>query len=302
MSIDQPPWFKFDPYKFLQNSLIDSMSPSELGGTLRLLCRQWIDGDLTDDMAMLARQSRLSLPELEAAWGVLSQFFPETKPGKRANRDMWRERKLVLKAMRAKQREGRIAAERRWQGHRAEPQPSGSPMPHPNQERDNKRTKDVKNITTEDIASPPSALADPAPSPGEVIDAWDTITNGKLPAAKLNTKRETIIKNELKDPSWFSDFRAACRFLATTPWYQGSNDRQWSATIDYALKPGKATELAEEATQQAALAAVGGKNDKQHHRSATDQRYIAQITQRNSRRAITGTSAPEPTNTLSIVF
>jgi hypothetical protein len=95
-----------------------------------------------------------------------------------------------------------------------------------------------------------------AVSSSEVVTIWNEATAGKLPAAKLTTKRKATIKTRLKEPGWLQDFRAACAFLANTPWYSGDNDRHWVATLDFALQAGKATELAEKATQPAALTAA----------------------------------------------
>jgi hypothetical protein len=116
-----------------------------------------------------------------------------------------------------------------------------------------------------------------------VITIWNTLTAGKLPQAKSTLKRQTVIQTRLKEPGWLPDFRAACAFLAETPWYTGANDRGWVATIDYALQAGKATELAEKATQPQRQGASNG-SGKQHHRSGSDQRYIEQLTARDERR------------------
>jgi hypothetical protein len=78
------------------------------------------------------------------------------------------------------------------------------------------------------------------------------------------------------------DFTTACKYLAETPWYTGQNDRQWIATIDFALQAGKATELAEKAAQPARA----GGNHGQHHRTSTDQRYIQQLAARDAKRGI----------------
>lgn len=130
-----------------------------------------------------------------------------------------------------------------------------------------------------------------------VITAWNTITAGKLPKAKPTPKRQATIHVRLKEPGWYRDFESACRFMAETPWYSGNNDRQWVATIDFALQAGKATELAEKATQQAPKSAAGASNGHVHHRTATDQRYIAQLAARDARRAETGLHAVEPAKT-----
>ena len=129
-------------------------------------------------------------------------------------------------------------------------------------------------------------LSIPSTAPGvksaDVVAIWNEATQGKLPQAKSTLKRQSVIQTRLKEPGWLPDFRAACSFLAETPWYTGANDQGWVATLDYALQVGKATELAEKATQPARQGAASG-NGKQHHRSGTDQRYIEQLLARDAR-------------------
>jgi hypothetical protein len=112
-----------------------------------------------------------------------------------------------------------------------------------------KEGKGKEELTLLSIAS-----TAPAVTPSDVVTTWNTTTADKLPAAKLTPKRQATIKTRLKEPGWLKDFRAACAFLANTPWYAGDNDRHWSANIDFALQAGKATELAEKATQPARIA------------------------------------------------
>ena len=117
--------------------------------------------------------------------------------------------------------------------------------------------------------------------PQSIIDTWNTAIAGKLPHAKLTPKRAAQIKSRLKEPGWLGDFTTACKYLAETPWYTGQNDRQWIATIDFALQSGRATELAEKAAKPAP---AGGTHGTQHHRTSTDQRYIAQLAARDAKR------------------
>jgi hypothetical protein len=89
----------------------------------------------------------------------------------------------------------------------------------------------------------------PAVKSSDVITIWNEATKGKLPQARNTLKRQKVIQTRLKEAGWLTDFRTACAFLAATAWYAGENDRGWVATLDYALQPGKATELAEKSTQ-----------------------------------------------------
>ena len=86
MAIQKPEWFKMDPAKFLSDVQVDGMSTAELGACFRLLCRQWLDGHIPDDLHLLARLCRLDATGMDEAWVTLSQFFPVVEPGKRANR------------------------------------------------------------------------------------------------------------------------------------------------------------------------------------------------------------------------
>jgi uncharacterized protein YdaU (DUF1376 family) len=141
MAIQKPEWFKIDAGKFLSDTLVDAMSTTELGACFRLLCRQWIDGYIPDDLHRLARLCRLDDAAMADAWVVLSDFFPAIEPGKRANRFMWLERERVVADLARKSDEGTRAARKRWDevkntGNAAPiAKPNGSPMPEAMQDR-----------------------------------------------------------------------------------------------------------------------------------------------------------------------
>jgi uncharacterized protein YdaU (DUF1376 family) len=141
VAIQKPEWFKIDAAKFLSDTLVDAMSSSELGACLRLLCRQWMDGYIPDDLHRLARLCRLDDASMADAWIVLSEFFPAIEPGKRANRFMWLERERVVADLARKSDEGTRAARKRWDEvnnmRNAAPiaKPNGSPMPEPMQDQ-----------------------------------------------------------------------------------------------------------------------------------------------------------------------
>jgi uncharacterized protein YdaU (DUF1376 family) len=114
MPIEKPEWFKLNPAKFLSDKVVDAMSAEELGACFRLLCRQWIDGDVPDDLVLLARHCRLSEEEMRQAWPILSGFFPVVGPGKRANPFMWIEREKVIEDLERLSDEGTRRARKRW--------------------------------------------------------------------------------------------------------------------------------------------------------------------------------------------
>jgi hypothetical protein len=192
----------------------------------------------------------------------------------------------------------KINASRKRNNPDTTPQPSGDEdvtEPQPNGATGTLTGTETVTKTEEQEQEPlsiPSTAA--AVKSAEVVTIWNELTQGKLPHAKSSLNRQKVIQTRLKEPGWLPDFRAACAYLAETPWYTGHNDRQWVATIDFALQAGKATELAEKATQQAPQS-VGALNhgNVQHHRTATDQRYIDQLAARDERRAREATEHPE---------
>lgn len=117
-------------------------------------------------------------------------------------------------------------------------------------------TGTVKDIS-EAKASSPRRDADGGNQPTEIIDFWNAATYKKLPQAKSTTKRKQLIKTRLREPGWLNDFQAACRYVADTAFYRGDNERGWVASIDFLLRPDKATELAEKAAQPAPIDRFG---------------------------------------------
>ena len=126
---DKPDWFKLYPSRFLQDGIIDQMTTEELGCCVRLMCRQWLDGSIPDDLDRLARICRLDRSGMGQAWVTLCQFFPPLSEGTRANRFMFIERELVSRKMEDKSRKGLEAATKRWDEVRKNK--DGSPMPNP---------------------------------------------------------------------------------------------------------------------------------------------------------------------------
>jgi uncharacterized protein YdaU (DUF1376 family) len=127
MAIQKPEWFKMDPAKFLSDAQVDAMSTLELGACFRLLCRQWIDGFIPDDLHLLARLCRLDATAMQEAWVTLEAFFPILEPGKRANRFMWVEREKVIADLERRSDQGTKWARKRWDESRKHATPNARP-------------------------------------------------------------------------------------------------------------------------------------------------------------------------------
>jgi uncharacterized protein YdaU (DUF1376 family) len=152
MAIQKPEWFKMDPAKFLCDAQVDVMSTLELGACLRLLCRQWIDGFIPDDLHLLARLCRLDAVAMGEAWVTLSRFFPVVESGKRANRFMWIERETIVADLEKRSDEGTKAARKRWDEvkKRQDAIPNGSPMPEAMQDQTRpEQTRVEKSFSSE---------------------------------------------------------------------------------------------------------------------------------------------------------
>jgi uncharacterized protein YdaU (DUF1376 family) len=146
MAITKPEWFKMDPAKFLSDGQVDAMTTVELGACFRLICRQWLDGFIPDDLRMLARLCRLDDTAMGEAWQTLSNFFPVVEVGKRANRFMWIEREKVVADLEKRSDEGTKAARKRWEDVKnkrdAKPNGSGIGTPMQDQTRPEQTTAD----------------------------------------------------------------------------------------------------------------------------------------------------------------
>ena len=183
MTLSKPLWFKMDPSAFLSDRQIDAMSTLELGACFRLLCRQWIDGHIPDDLRLLARLCRLNDASMREAWVILGSFFPVIEPGKCANRFMWIEREKVLADLERRSDEGTRAARKRWDAKRdsgpsAIPSgsPNGSPMPDPMQD------KSREDKSREEKTLPQTAFADLSGdvSPPVVDNKKSTLTDTQI--------------------------------------------------------------------------------------------------------------------------
>jgi hypothetical protein len=127
----------------------------------------------------------------------------------------------------------------------------------------------------EPIGSSPVPLVPLATPVEQVVGIWNETTAGtNLPKARITPTRAKTIQTRLKDPAWFEDFCGGCRFLASSAFHKGENDRGWIADIDFALQAGKATQLAEKASSSARGAPM---TRGPAHRAAADQALIDQL-------------------------
>ena len=108
-----PPAFQFYPGDFLRDQKVMLMSLEELGAYIKLLCSNWLEGSIPDDINKLARLCSITPGEMEQIWTSLKPCFkPKGKryPGMLINSRLETERKKQ-RAFRKKQSEN---ANKRW--------------------------------------------------------------------------------------------------------------------------------------------------------------------------------------------
>jgi uncharacterized protein YdaU (DUF1376 family) len=263
---EKPDWFKMSPAQFLQDGIIDAMSTLELGATFRLLCRQWIDGDLVDDKGMLARQARLTEEEMERAWPVLSQFFRSLDNGRRANRFMWVERQAVAAKCESKSDTFRALARKRWDNARKPADRSNDGDVEGNAARNAQRyaarIRDAVQEQSREEQSREDALLAPCstpipiaavgapderlpPFPGEseppqarsdaFVAAWNENRGELSRVLGLSDDRRKKLQARIRGGLAIERFAEAVKVCAITPFLTGSNDRKWRASFDWLI-------------------------------------------------------------------
>ena len=239
------PWFRLYS-EFADDPKVQMLPEAMQRRLVMLFCaRCKCDGPVTFRETELAFQWRVTMDELSE---TRTLFIEQGFIDEQWNLLNWNKRQFLSDSSTDRTRQYRERKRTSQERHRdgGEQDVTVTVTPPDTEQIQNRAETEQKLLS---IASTAHAV-----SPLEVVTIWNEATAGKLPTAKLTPKRKTTIQTRLKEPGWLEDFRAACAFLANTPWYAGDNDRRWTATLDFALQPGKATELAEKATQPARTA------------------------------------------------
>lgn len=108
-------WFPFYPADWVTNEDVVDMSLAERGAYLELLCHQWRNGSIPDDMERLRKIARCTAKEMTQVWPKVSPMFPPAdEDGRLANGRMSRER-VKAEAISVK---SSTSAEKRWRAHK----------------------------------------------------------------------------------------------------------------------------------------------------------------------------------------
>lgn len=115
----KPPAFQFYPADWLADANIAAMEPAEEGCYIRLLCFDWREDGLPDDMDVLARYCRIDPITFQTYWARLSPCFVAhpKKDGHVTNKRLQLERKEQRRRRRAMSQGGKRGARKRWHGN-----------------------------------------------------------------------------------------------------------------------------------------------------------------------------------------
>ncbi len=92
MSNPDYPWFRFRVREWLTDMRVRAMSLAARGAYIDLLCYQWENGTVPEDLARIARLIGATTAELEQVWPELADRFPPMRGGGLQNPRLEKER------------------------------------------------------------------------------------------------------------------------------------------------------------------------------------------------------------------
>jgi uncharacterized protein YdaU (DUF1376 family) len=115
MSKFTSPAFQFYPRDWLSDSKVLSMTASERGIYITLLCFCWLDKTIPDDIPQLAQLCGISVAEMEASWPAVKRCFKKANPtGRLYNKRLAQERKAQKQRTASHSAAGEKGAKKRW--------------------------------------------------------------------------------------------------------------------------------------------------------------------------------------------
>ena len=109
------PAFQFYPKDYMADEHVQLMSLAQEGAYLRLLCHQFLEGSVPEDIPALARICRVSKGMMERLWPGVRPCFPvQIAEGRIGNRRMLRDRADHEAFIGGRSAAGKKGAEARW--------------------------------------------------------------------------------------------------------------------------------------------------------------------------------------------
>lgn len=113
--------------------------------------------------------------------------------------------------------------------------PTGYPVGKPRGSREEKsREEKIRNEEIEPEGSGVTPPNPPSVSFQDFIEAWNSSSETK---AEATEKRRKAFNARMKDKAWVRNWREAIAKVRASPFCNGANDRNWTATIDWFLRP-----------------------------------------------------------------
>ena len=123
--------------------------------------------------------------------------------------------------------------------------PAMTPLSSRHDPASNTTVQQYSNTTLKKLESP---SGDPGPLIQDLIDLWNEICPPhKLPRVeRISKKRKAAARMRLQEIAELDKWRAVFEYLVSTPFYLGGNERNWTASFDYIMRPDKAQRILEQ--------------------------------------------------------
>jgi hypothetical protein len=260
-------WFPINARELLTDAKFRALTPTRRAYLLDLWCHCCIEGGIPAEPKEQAKLLGIRPADWDRLRGFVADFFVErvTEIRRKSDENPSEMRRIFVSP--------RMEADRQKRAEKVEKlalngRKGGKASAAQRKQMLNQSQSQSINTSTNVDVSPggepptpaPTLLPDPPPpqepTPSDpkaalVIDTWNRETGGKLAKARLTKDRAKVIATRLKEPGWFAEFEIACRHMAADPRFQGNNNTNWQADLDWTLKAGKATQVAERAAQAA---------------------------------------------------
>ena len=122
------PAFQFYASDFLSDENVVLMSNQEVGCYIKLLCFNWKQGSIPNDIDKLSRLCGESKEIMDAIWENIKSCFKENSSGRLVNPRIERERVKQKRFSENRKKAGKLGAEKRWKNNNIDGKAIAQPM------------------------------------------------------------------------------------------------------------------------------------------------------------------------------
>lgn len=270
MAGDLLPYFHMYAAETLSDERFSQWNVSERGAWLTLVLHAWVNGSIPSERDALARIVHMPPRAFDTVWRAIGDRFvahPDAD-GRLTSARLEIEREKAQ----ARASAGKAGATSRWNkktGMRPQcdrnataEQSQCLTIGAPNAPNPAQPSPDNPSPEQAQVGSPVPTPSDEGEPLQRVLAIWNEVCVPVGYAKALNTPRQRkFARTRMRQAGWFDAFKAACAFLAVSPFYRGENDRGWCATVGWLLeKPDKAAELAERGSTKRPQGSANGRS------------------------------------------